>query len=338
MQRCDRLKVAVIGDGGWGTALATVVASKDLPVTLWSHDRAYAEEMALSRRNRKFLARVALLEAIEVTADTGAAADADTIVVAVPTIYLRSVLERFKGGIPPGAIIVSVVKGIEQKTYLRPSEIIAGFFPESRLAVLSGPSHAEEVAEGLPTTVVCASAEGDVARRVQETFSTSKFRTYTSEDVIGVELGGALKNVIGLAAGICEGLGFGDNSRAALLTRGLAEMTRLGVALGADAATFRGLSGMGDLITTCVSPFGRNRSVGLQIAQGKSLEEITAKTEMVAEGVHTTRAVVDLADKLDIDMPISREVFHVLFENKDPQQGVIDLMTRDPKEEKEDFG
>ena len=338
MQRCDRLKLAVIGDGGWGTALATVLASNDLPVALWSHDCAYAEEVALSRCNRKFLAGVALSETIDVTARADAAADAAMIVVAVPTIYLRSVLDGFKGKVPPGAIITSVVKGVEQKTYLRPSEIIAEFFPDNPRAVLSGPSHAEEVAKGLPTTVVCASEDGEVARRVQETFSTSRFRTYTSGDVVGVELGGALKNVIGLAAGICEGLGFGDNSRAALLTRGLAEMTRLGVALGADAATFRGLSGMGDLITTCVSPFGRNRSVGLQIAQGKTLDEITAKTEMVAEGVHTTRAVVDLAEKLNIEMPITREVFHVLFEKKNPRQAVADLMSRDPREEKEDFG
>lgn len=332
------MKLAVIGDGGWGTALATVLASRDLPVALWSHDRAYAEEVALSRCNRKFLAGAALAEAIRVTADTDAVSEAEMIVVAVPTIFLRLVLERFKGKVAPGAIIVSVVKGVEQKTRLRPSEIVAEFFPECRIAVLSGPSHAEEVAKGLPTTVVCACGDGEVARRVQETFSTSRFRTYTSGDVIGVELGGALKNVIGVAAGICEGLGFGDNSRAALLTRGLAEMTRLGVALGADAATFRGLSGMGDLITTCVSPFGRNRSVGLQIARGKALDEITAETEMVAEGVHTTRAVVDLADTLRIDMPITREVFRVLFEKKDPQQAVIDLMTRDPREEKEHYG
>ena len=332
------MKVAIIGDGGWGTALAVMLAAKSTPVSLWSHDESYAEEMSRTRLNRKFLADIPLDPAILITSDEDeAACDAAFVVVAVPTIYLREVLPRFKGRLPGNAPIVSVTKGIEQKTHLRPSQIVREHFGDHRLAVLSGPSHAEEVARELPTTVVCASEEDDVTWRVQKALHTTGFRIYVSSDVIGVELGGALKNVIAIAAGVCEGLDFGDNSKSALMTRGLAEMTRLGVALGADAATFRGLSGMGDLITTCVSPFGRNRRVGLEIAKGKTIEEINEGMEMVAEGVHTTRAVVELAEQLGIDVPISQEVFNVLFECKGPEVAVIDLMTRAARTEKEDF-
>ncbi|MFH0965980.1 MAG: NAD(P)H-dependent glycerol-3-phosphate dehydrogenase [Planctomycetota bacterium] len=331
------MRVFVMGDGGWGTALACVLADRGHAVALWSHDVDYAGELARTHLNRKFLPGVKILPSVRVTADAGEARQAELVVVAVPTIYLRTVLSSFVGAICDKAILASVVKGVEQGTLKRPSEIVEEHFEGKPTAVVSGPSHAEEVALGLPTSVVAAAKDLGVARRVQEAFGTPLLRVYASTDVVGVELGGALKNVIGVAAGICEGLGFGHNSLAALLTRGLAEITRLGVALGARAATFRGLSGMGDLITTCFSPYGRNRHVGIEIGKGRKLADVVAEMEMVAEGIHTTRAALALAAKCDVEMPITREVAAILFEGKNPRRAVTDLMTRELREEKESF-
>jgi glycerol-3-phosphate dehydrogenase (NAD(P)+) len=235
--------------------------------------------------------------------------------------------------VPAAAKVLSLTKGIENATFRRPTEILHELFGLTHLAVLSGPSHAEEVSRGLPTSVVVASPDRELAHWVQDHFTAPHFRVYTSPDLIGVELGGALKNIIGLAAGIGDGLGLGDNSKAALLTRGLVEMTRFGAAFGADRATFSGLAGLGDLITTCMSPHGRNHRVGERLGRGEKLGEILAGMSMVAEGVTTTRSVFERAGQMDIEMPITAEVYRVLYEDKDAAQAVADLMTREPRGE-----
>lgn len=326
--------VTIIGDGGWGTAVATVLCSKNLPVTIWGHDPAYLEEMAATRTNRLFLPGVQLPGSLRFEPDLERAlAGAALVITAVPTKFLRSVVERCRGLVPPQVGVVSLTKGVEQETLLRPSEILAASMGAERIAVLSGPSHAEEVAHRRPTTVVVSSTDDALARQAQATLMTPFFRLYTSPDTVGVELGGAIKNVIALAAGICTGLELGDNAMAALLTRGLAEMTRLGVALGADARTFSGLSGMGDLVVTCTSPFGRNRAVGIQIGQGRSLEQILASMEQVAEGVTTAVSARALARRSGVEMPIVEQVWRVLYEGRDPREGVTELMTRQPRPE-----
>jgi glycerol-3-phosphate dehydrogenase (NAD(P)+) len=248
-------------------------------------------------------------------------------------VYLRETLGRNTGAIKTEQPVVSLSKGLENLTFLRPTEIIQQVLGSTRTAVLSGPSHAEEVSRGLPTTVVVASADLELARWIQERFNTDRFRVYTNADVAGVELAGALKNVIGIAAGISDGLGFGDNAKAALLTRGVVEMARFGVALGAREQTFFGLAGMGDLITTCVSRHGRNRHVGERLAKGEKLPQILATMNMVAEGIYTTRSVHDRASRLGIEMPITTEIYRVLYEDKDPLTAVRDLMLREPTSE-----
>jgi glycerol-3-phosphate dehydrogenase (NAD(P)+) len=247
---------------------------------------------------------------------------------------MRSTLRPLADLVSPGVPVLSLAKGVENETFLRPTQIIADLWRSERLAALSGPSHAEEVSRGLPASLVAASGDLGLARWVQQGFSTERFRVYTNFDLVGVELAGALKNVLAIAAGISDGLGFGDNSKAALLTRGLVEMVRFGVALGAEHATFFGLAGMGDLITTCFSPHGRNRRVGQRLAGGESLAEITASTPMVAEGVYTTRSVHARARQMGVEMPIVAEVYKVLYESKPPPQAVNDLMLRTPAHER----
>lgn len=288
------------------------------------------------RENVRLLPGVRVPDSIRLTLDvTVAVAEADLWIAAIPTVYLRSALLPVRGRLATPAPIVSLAKGLENETFLRPTEILTELLGIEKVAVLSGPSHAEEVARGLPASVVVASRAPEVAGLVQRRFSTERFRVYTSVDPIGVELGGALKNIVGIAAGICEGLGLGDNARAALLTRGLAEITRFGVALGAQAATFAGLAGLGDLITTCVSKHGRNRAVGVQLAQGRRWSEISAGMEMVAEGVYTTRSVHERSAQMGIQMPITAEVYRVLYENKDPRSAVDHLMLRAHRQENE---
>jgi len=256
------------------------------------------------------------------------------VVAATPTLYLRSVCERIRPHLRPGQPVVNVAKGIEEGSNLLGSQVIAEVCGDDvPLAGLYGPSHAEEVARGLPTTVVATGRDHELAARVQRIFMGPTFRVYTNTDVVGVELGAALKNVIAIAAGICDGLGFGDNAKSALLTRGLAEMARLGVAMGARAETFAGLTGLGDLITTCVSPYGRNRAVGMRIARGETLEQVLASMDQVAEGVRTTRSACALADRYGVEMPISRAVHAVLFEGKDPLEAGKELMARAPRPE-----
>ncbi len=328
---------AILGDGAWGTALALLLAQKpEHRVTLWSAREANGRLLQERRENVRLLPGVPIPEAVELTLDIRRAVEgADLWVAAIPTVYLRATLTQVLPLLRPRAPVLSLAKGLENGSFLRPSQILEEVLKVERVAVLSGPSHAEEVARGLPTSVVAASSDPDLARRVQHWFSTDRFRVYTNLDPVGVELGGALKNVIGLAAGICEGLGLGDNARSALMTRGLVEMTRFGVALGAEPQTFYGLAGLGDLITTCVSRHGRNRRVGERLARGERLEVILASTAMVAEGVYTARSVHERALHMGLDMPITGEVYRVLYEGKDPRAAVDALMLRSPRGEKE---
>jgi len=328
------VKATVLGDGGWGTALALLLNRKGQETTLWGAFPEYVKVLREKRENIKFLKGIPLPENLYITSDFDEAIRrSELIVFAIPTQYLRNVIYKVKADALKNKTLVSVAKGIEKKTLMRPSEIIAQKIPTRRIAVLSGPSHAEEVARNIPTCVVVASASRDVARFVQEAFMEVRFRIYTSDDVVGVELGGALKNVIALAAGACDGLKFGSNSKAALLARGLFEITRLGIRMGANPNTFFGLSGLGDLVTTCISEFGRNRGVGELLAQGKTLKEILSGMEMVVEGVETTRSTMELAQKYNVDMPIVHEIYKVLFEEKNALQAVEDLMLRDAKME-----
>jgi glycerol-3-phosphate dehydrogenase (NAD(P)+) len=262
-----------------------------------------------------------------------AVSGADLLIAAIPTVHLRAALAGIADAIPTDRPMLSLAKGLENESFLRPTDILHQVLHVHHVAVLSGPSHAEEVARNLPTSVVVASADLDLARWLQQHFSTDRFRVYTNLDVIGVELAGALKNVIGIAAGISDGLGYGDNAKAALLTRGLAEMTRFGVAHGAEPQTFAGLAGIGDLITTCMSRYGRNRHVGECLARGEQMSQVVERMTMVAEGVFTARSVHERAARMGLSMPITAEVYRVLYENKDPRQAVNALMLREPKPE-----
>ena len=335
------IKFAVLGAGAWGTAIAVLLSRRsDHQVVLWTAHEDFAEGLRIRRENAQFLPGVPIPAEVEVTADVRRAADqADLWVAAVPTVYLRKKLEdvivpRLADRLPPRCPVVSLAKGVEKKTFLRPTEILRDVLGVTDLAVLSGPSHAEEVSKGLPTSVVAASEDDDLARRVQRHFSTAHFRVYSNPDLVGVELGGALKNVIGIAAGISDGLGFGDNAKSALLTRGVVEMARFGVAHGARYETFFGLAGVGDLITTCVSRHGRNRAVGERLGKGEKLADILGSmNKMVAEGVFTAQSVYERSRVMGIDMPITAEVYRVLYEDKDPRAAVTDLMTREPRGE-----
>jgi glycerol-3-phosphate dehydrogenase (NAD(P)+) len=327
---------AILGAGAWGTAVSLVLAQDPQHrVALWSARAEHARELHQRRENVRLLPGVPIPPSVLLTTDVAEAVDsADLIVIGVPTVYLRSTLRRLAPALPRDVPLVSLAKGLEVDTFARPTDILRQEVGAERLAVLSGPSHAEEVSRGQPTSVVVASADLDLARWIQRRFSTDRFRVYTNLDMTGVELAGALKNVIGIAAGIGDGLGFGDNAKAALLTRGVVEMARFGVALGADPQTFHGLAGIGDLITTCISRHGRNRHVGESLARGEKLGQILARMNMVAEGVYTTRSVHDRARKMGIDMPIVAEVYRVLYEDKDPGTAVNDLMLREPTSER----
>ena len=293
-----------------------------------------ADEISRSRENRRLLPGVHLPEQIAVTADiTVAVAGADLLVVAVPTAYLRTSLAGLAAALPAKRPVVSVVKGIENGTFLRPSQIIREVLGDRDVAVLCGPSHAEEFARRLPASVVVAGDNPAFLHEAQALFTTDRFRVYTNRDVVGVELAAALKNVVAIAAGICDGLRYGDNAKAALLTRGIVEITRFGVALGAQAETFSGLAGIGDLITTCFSGYGRNRRVGERLGQGARLPDILAEIHGVAEGVTTCKSVYDQARLKDIEMPIGTEVYRVLFEGKSPVAATDSLMLRPPRAE-----
>jgi glycerol-3-phosphate dehydrogenase (NAD(P)+) len=326
---------AVLGSGGWGTAIAVLLAQDpEHRVRLWGAHAGTVERIRADRENKRLLPGVRIPEEVEITVDPAAAvADADCWVTAIPTAYLRETIARFTVVRRADVPVVSLTKGLEVGTFRRPSEILGATLKTERLAILSGPSHAEEVARGLPTSVVVAAQDLRLAMWVQERFGTDRFRVYTNEDLIGVELAGALKNVIGIAAGVCDGLGFGDNAKAALLTRGMVEMTRFGVALGAEASTFAGLAGIGDLITTCFSPHGRNRRVGFRLGRGEPLADVLAGPQ-VAEGVFTSKSVHERAVRMGIEAPIMTGVYQMLHEGKPPLAVVQDLMTRRQKDER----
>lgn len=331
--------VAIAGNGGWGTAVGLVLAGKGVPVRIWGIEPDYVAETAKTRQSPRYLPGVRIPDEVLLTSDfREASRGASLLVSAVPTQFLR----RTWGRLAPqdesgGAPVLSLSKGIEIATLQRPTQILRNALGRRKLAVLSGPSHAEEVACGLPAAVVVAATDEEIAREIQLIVSTDRFRAYTNPDVLGVELASAFKNVLALAAGICDGLGFGDNTKAALMTRGMVEMSRLGVALGANRQTFSGLAGIGDLITTCVSPHGRNRAVGERIGRGEKPKEILATMEQVAEGVPTTKAIRKLAQKHGLELPIAEQVYKVLFRGKDPRRAVAELMLRRPKQEVEEY-
>ena len=337
-QNFSAKNITVIGNGGWGTALAILLCNKGNKISLWGHDKSYTDYLKEKRENTKYLKGITIPSDIAITSEiTGTLMDTQFILSATPTPYLRSVLLKFKEVFVDKTPIISITKGIENETLLRPSEIIRDVLGDPPVSLLLGPSHAEEVAHGLPTTIVASSNDLSLAQTVQELFTTDRFRVYTNTDIIGVEIGAALKNVIAIAAGICDGLSLGDTTKAALITRGLAEISRLGTAMGAKKITFSGLSGLGDLITTCISPYGRNRWVGEQIGKGKMLEEILRDMKQIAEGVWTTKSVIELSKKYRIEMPITHEIYSVLFSGKKPLDALNNLMMRTPKSEVEEI-
>jgi glycerol-3-phosphate dehydrogenase (NAD(P)+) len=328
-------KITALGGGSWGTALANLLAEKGYSVTLWVYEKDLAEAIARTRENALYLPNVKLPSTLAVThALQDAATDASIILNVIPTQHIRTVFSALKGKLPHNQVVVSASKGIEKNSLLTVTGILNQLFGESiRQAAFAGPSFAKEVAQKHPTAITLASSDLELAKTLQKVFNADFFRVYTNDDIMGVELGGALKNVIALAAGISDGLGFGDNTRAALITRGLAEIVRLGLKMGAKQSTFSGLSGIGDLFLTCTGAMSRNRSVGLQIGQGKKLGEILASMTMVAEGVETAISARDLAVQLNVDMPIVNEVYKMLYEDKPPRQAVKDLMTREYRRE-----
>ncbi|HEX5774111.1 MAG TPA: NAD(P)H-dependent glycerol-3-phosphate dehydrogenase [Geomobilimonas sp.] len=332
-----REKIGVIGAGSWGTTLANLLAKKGHEVTLWAYEPELVEEMGRTGVNGLFLPGITLDPKLRYTKDLAEAARGKGMVLCVaPSQVVRKVIAQLLPSLATDAVIVSASKGIELETLLTVSQVYEELLPPEiyrNFAVISGPSFAREVALEMPTAVVAAAADDQVARRVQQAFSTPYFRLYTNRDVVGVELGGAIKNVIAIAAGISDGLGFGCNTRAALITRGLAEMSRLGRAMGAEAATFAGLAGMGDLVLTCTGDLSRNRTVGMELGKGRMLAKILGEMRMVAEGVKTTESAHALARRLGIDMPITAKVYEVLYEDKPARSAVIELMGRDLKAE-----
>ncbi|MCX5715389.1 MAG: NAD(P)-dependent glycerol-3-phosphate dehydrogenase [Candidatus Omnitrophica bacterium] len=342
------MRIAVLGDGGWGTTLAVLLNKKGYNVTLWGAFPEYVRILKAKRENKKFLPGIKLPYTIILEHDIGTAVrNKDIVVLAVPSQHMREVLKKIPKFTPlgckprqpigqtrrDGPVYVSAAKGIENKTLLRMSEVIRQELGDVKLAVLSGPTISYEVARGIPTTAVVAAKNSGIAKQIQGVFSTEQFRVYASTDVAGVELGGSLKNIIAIAAGIADGLGFGTNSKAALLTRGLVEITRLGVAMGAKKETFAGLSGLGDLVTTCINPHGRNRWFGEQVGKGKSPKAVLKETEMVIEGIPTTKSAYSLAKRYRVEVPITEQVYSVLYKNKSPKAAVRELMLRPRKKE-----
>ncbi len=331
------MKITLIGAGSWGTALALVLHSNHHRVRCWTIEQETIDDVTAKHENSRYLPGIQIPEGIEFTMNLERALQGSELIVnALPSQITRKVLPNVLGFLNnKDRIWVSVSKGIENTTYKRITEVIheAAGIPLDNIVALSGPSHAEEVSRKIPTAIVAASSSLSTAKLVQDTFMTPYFRVYSSNDVIGVELGGALKNIIALAAGICDGAGFGDNTKAALMTRGLAEMNRLGAVMGARPATFAGLSGMGDLIVTCMSRHSRNRHVGEEIGKGRKLQEVLDEMVMVAEGVKTTVSAYELSKIKKVEMPITEQIYLTLFEDKSPHQAMIDLMTRQSKVE-----
>jgi len=328
--------ISIIGDGAMGTVLAMLLAEKDVGVRIWGYDREQLGQIATARENIKFLPGYKLPEAIIFEPDDKRImVETDLIVSAVPSQFMRSVWTRLKKSTPENIPICSVAKGIENDTLLCPTQIIADVVGGTRpLAALSGPTIADELVRKLPATACAACADGQLAKKIQRTFSTPWFRIYTNTDIVGVELAGAMKNIIAIAAGIIDGIGAGDNAKAALLCRGLAEISRLGVAMGANPQTFSGLTGLGDLVTTCISPKGRNRSFGERVGKGGTPQQAESDTESVIEGIATCKSVVEgLLAKYKVEMPITEAVYDILFRNKSVQEAIAELMSRQLKAE-----
>lgn len=330
-------EVAVIGAGSWGTAIAALLGRKKNTVRLWARDASLAADLESLRFNPRYLPEIILPPTVFPTEDIEEAlAGVKVAVFAVPSIAMRSVVKKARAFVSSDLIAVSLTKGIERDTLMRMSQVIESELPEEismNVAVLSGPNHAEEVSRDIPSATVVSAKKKHVALKLQELFMTPYFRVYTNPDMVGVELGGATKNVIAVAAGISDGLGYGDNTKASLMTRGLAEMTRLGLAMGAKPLTFAGLSGVGDLIATCTSKHSRNRAAGERVAFGLSVEDISKETTMVAEGLFSSVAIDRLSSNHEIEMPITRNVVEVLYQGKDPRKCVSDLMQRGAREE-----
>lgn len=325
-------KVSIIGAGSWGTALAVLLHNNGHEVTVWSIIADEIEMLQKEHEHKDKLPGVKLPETMQFTTDLKAAVEGrDVLVLAVPSPFTRSTAKLLKEHVAEGQIIVNVAKGIEESTFMTLSEIIEEEVPQAEVAVLSGPSHAEEVGKGIPTTIVVGTVKRSTAEYLQNIFMSDVFRVYISPDVIGIELGGSLKNVVALAAGIADGLGYGDNTKAALITRGIAEIARLGTAMGGKFETFCGLSGIGDLIVTCASMHSRNRRAGILIGQGKTMDEAMKEVKMVVEGVYSAKAAMGLAKKYGVQLPIIEQVNEILFDNKPADTAVKELMLRDKK-------
>jgi len=329
--------IAILGAGGWGIAISTLLHYNGHKVTLWEFDREEMRKLSMQREQKQKLPGVIIPDQVEITDQLKpTVSQADILVLALPSHTVRDVARKISSIELKNPLVVNLAKGIENDTLLRMSEVLIEELPtflHPKITTLSGPSHAEEVARKIPTTVVVAGFDEEIAKKVQNVFMTPYFRVYTNSDLIGVELGGSLKNIIAIASGICDGMGLGDNSKGALLSRGLAEIIRLGEKLGAIKETFAGLSGLGDLVTTCISKYSRNRFVGEQIGKGKTLKEVESEMVMVAEGIKTTKSAYQLSLKHQVEMPITQQVYQVLFENKKPKEAIYELMTRDPKSE-----
>ena len=329
-------KVSVIGAGGWGSALAQLLSSRGVPVTIWAHEPAQADEINSSHTNKKFLPGVTLNPSVRATSSMEEAAKADLFVMVPPSKFLPEVARQLgKAGVTAGAPLVCCTKGLEHQSGRLMTQVLAEIFPANPVAALSGPNHAEEVARGTPAAAVIAADDHELAARIRDFFNTGNFRVYSVDDVTGVELGGALKNIYAIAAGISDGLGLGDNAKAALVTRSLAEMVRLGTRLGGQRDTFHGLSGLGDLIVTCFSQHSRNRGVGERLGRGEKWADIEKSMVMVAEGVPTARTAQAEARKHGVDTPLLDTVYAVLFENLSPRDGLLRLLARDTTSEKE---
>ncbi|MFA6169226.1 MAG: NAD(P)H-dependent glycerol-3-phosphate dehydrogenase [Candidatus Margulisiibacteriota bacterium] len=322
------MRAVIVGAGGWGTTIALLLAENKIPVTIWAHEPEVVNSINEFHENRQFLPGYQLPASIEASTDLTCLKNAELCIFVVPTQFLRRVAARAKGLLSPTAIVVSAGKGIEEKTLKLPAEIIEQELGLNQVCVLSGPNLSKEIAKGLPAAAVVAGSDKNKILAVQQALISKRFRVYTNDDVIGAQLGGALKNVVAIAAGIADGLQLGDNAKAAMLIRGIAEITRLGVAMGGSRETFAGLTGMGDLITTCSSRLSRNHSVGEKLAEGQSLNTIMAGMKEVAEGVPTVIAALALAKQYRIELPIAQQVYDVLYQGKTPYTAITELMTR----------
>jgi len=333
-----QFNIAVLGAGSWGTALSILLAKKGHHIKLWTHRDETMVQIREARENIRYLPGVIIPSNVEVMlCKEKAVKDVEVIIIAVPSHAVRTVAREISPWVKKGQAIVNVSKGLENETFFRLSQVLEQEIPQGKVAVLSGPSHAEEVSRDIPTAVIAAAKSRELAEMVQDVFITPKFRVYTNPDIIGVEMGGALKNIIALGAGISDGLGFGDNTKAALMTRGIVEIARLGEKMGASSITFAGLSGIGDLIVTCTSMHSRNRRAGMEIGKGKKLDTVLKEIGMVVEGVKTCEAAYHLSCKEGIEMPITSQIFQVLYQGKNPKEAVAELMLRDRTHESEEI-